>query len=323
MKQNLKAAMLAGGIAIGAAGLAGAAAYGVTKLLVQAAIDREQPEIIKKATRRITGTYYSAEFLAEWDRRAEAVAEKPHEVVTITANDGTHLVGHFFSCENPKRVIVAMHGWRGRWNKDFAMILDFFLENGCCVLCAEQRGQGTSGGDSMGFGLTERYDCRDWAHWAVLRCGDKLPIYLCGISMGATTVLMASGLDLPKSVHGVMADCGFTSPDAEWKHVMENNLHLPYRFHSRLADMMFSQKNSAHLTDYSTVDALRETELPVLFVHGTSDFLVPVEMTYENYQACRSPKRLLIVPGADHGVSYCVERERYEQAVKDFWRDFD
>ena len=147
-------------------------------------------------------------------------------------------------------------------------------------------------------------------------------IYI-GISMGATTVLMASGLDLPKSVHGVMADCGFTSPDAEWKHVMENNLHLPYRFHSRLADMMFSQKNSAHLTDYSTVDALRETELPVLFVHGTSDFLVPVEMTYENYQACRSPKRLLIVPGADHGVSYCVERERYEQAVKDFWRDFD
>ena len=37
-------------------------------------------------------------------------------------------------------------------------------------------------------------------------------IFLCGISMGCATTLMAAGLDLPDNVKGIIADCGFTSP---------------------------------------------------------------------------------------------------------------
>ena len=59
--------------------------------------------------------------------------------------------------------------------------------------------------------------------------------------------------------------------------------------------------------------------MPVLFVHGAADKFVPVWMTYKNYLACASEKRLLIVPGADHGMSYLVERERYEKEVLDFF----
>ena len=68
---------------------------------------------------------------------------------------------------------------------------------------------------------------------------------------------------------------------------------------------------------------MKVCKLPVLFVHGTEDSFVPVEMTYENYKACNAPKRLLIVPGADHGMSYCKEKEKYETATKEFWADFD
>ena len=46
-------------------------------------------------------------------------------------------------------------------------------------------------------------------------------------------------------------------------------------------------------------------------------------MSYENYKACSGPNRLLIVPGADHGMSYFVEKDRYEEEIKRFWRDFD
>ncbi len=46
-------------------------------------------------------------------------------------------------------------------------------------------------------------------------------------------------------------------------------------------------------------------------------------MTYENYEACAAPKRLLIVPGATHGRSYLVDRESYEAAVRSFWDEFD
>ena len=46
-----------------------------------------------------------------------------------------------------------------------------------------------------------------------------------------------------------------------------------------------------------------------------------LEMTFENYQACKAPKRLFIVPGAGHGMSYFVDRPGYEQETKQFWTD--
>ena len=63
--------------------------------------------------------------------------------------------------------------------------------------------------------------------------------------------------------------------------------------------------------------------VPVLFVHGTDDHFVPIEMTYENFKACRAPKHLLVVPGAEHGLSYFINKDRYEQAFKDFWERYD
>ena len=74
---------------------------------------------------------------------------------------------------------------------------------------------------------------------------------------------------------------------------------------------------------HSTVEALKHTHVPVILVHGADDHFVPVEMTYENYTACTAPKDLLIVPGADHGMSYFMEPEKYENAVKAFWAKYD
>jgi fermentation-respiration switch protein FrsA (DUF1100 family) len=75
--------------------------------------------------------------------------------------------------------------------------------------------------------------------------------------------------------------------------------------------------------DYSTLEALNNTDIPVLFIHGSDDSFVPVEMTYENYKACKSEKRLLIVPGAEHGMSYVIDKDSYENAVLNFFKDFD
>ena len=137
-------------------------------------------------------------------------------------------------------------------------------------------------------------------------------------------VLMAAGFELPSNVHGIIADCGYTSPHAIWKHVVENNLRLYYDdMMSSIADEMCRAKIQIGSKDYSCPDALAECKVPVLFIHGTDDDFVPVEMTYENYKACTSQKRLLIVPGAGHGMSYVIDRKSYEQEVKRFWKDFD
>lgn len=102
------------------------------------------------------------------------------DVVEITAHDGISLIGHWCPCEEPKRTIVAMHGWRSSWSHDFGLIADFWRNNHCSVLYAEQRGQNNSGGDHMSLGLLERYDCLAWTNWINEKTGKAFPSILPG-----------------------------------------------------------------------------------------------------------------------------------------------
>lgn len=317
-----KILLIAAAAAAGAAA-AGAAVYLTTKLWVETALDREQPKITKKAGGMISGGRANAGFKAAVNKAADALRSQNHREVKISAYDGVELAGHFFPCENAERIIIAFHGWRSSWNGDFGLISEFWHKNNCSVLYAEQRGQNGSGGEYMGFGLTERFDCVRWTEWAAENGGDSLPVYLAGISMGAATVLMSSNLNFPIKPCGIMADCGFTSPKAIWTHVARNNLHLIYRVQKIIADEICKSKINMASEETSAPKALAETDIPILFIHGTDDTFVPIEMTYENYKACASPKRLLVVPGADHAMSYYIAKAEYEKAEKEFWQEFD
>ena len=325
MNKASKLLIAGAGAAMASAAAVGAAAYASTKYLVRVALDREQPKLgsMEKAREQLRGYGNCVAFMDEMMAGAEKLETSPHDAVQIVSYDGQTLVGHWFACEEPKRILIAMHGWRSCWSSDFGTVAEFWRKNGCSVLYAEQRGQGSSGGAYMGFGMMERYDCLEWIKWVNTHWGKELPIYLAGVSMGATTVLMTADLELPPNVRGIMADCGFTSAHDIFKHVAENNLHLSYQLHSSAADFLCREKISMGTRDCSTVEALKNSKVPVLFAHGTDDHFVPVEMTYENYRACSAPKDLVIVPGADHGMSHFTEKERYEQAVLDFWKKYD
>ncbi len=324
MNKTSKYLLAGAGAAAGVAAV-GAAAYVSTRYLVKVALDREQPKItnMEKAKQYLRGYKDYGPFFDTMGCCADQLRNTPHQLIKMVSYDGQTLVGHWFEHPNPKRLVVAMHGWRSSWASDFGFVSEFLHENGCSVLYAEQRGQGSSGGEYMGFGMIERYDCLEWIKWVNTQNPGKLPVYLAGVSMGAATVLMTADLELPDNVRGIIADCGFTSIHEIWKHVARRNLHLPYSVYGGLADSLCRQKICMGTKDGSTVDALKNSRVPVLFVHGTDDHFVPVEMTYRNYQACASPKQLLIVPGADHGMCYYKEQDRYEQTVLCFWQEND
>lgn len=326
MKMNhkqLKRLRLAAGVAAVGTAAGAAASYAVTKGLVKIAIERDLPRGIPKSKKTISGSPDPDSFTERLRISAERLADIPMEQVELTARDGAKLVAHWYPCEKAKRVIVAMHGWRSSWVNDFGMITDFWHDSGCSILFAEQRGQNNSGGAYMTFGHLERYDCLDWANYITERTEGALPVYLCGVSMGAATVLMAAGLELPDSVHGIMADCGFTSAHAIWKHVVEKNLHLSYKIHGYMINNICKKTISTDARDISTLRALPNAKVPILFVHGSDDTFVPIQMTYDNYKACASEKRLLVVPGAGHGQSYFVDQASYEKETRRFWEEFD
>lgn len=324
MKKQTKKVLKTSAVALGTAAVALGGAFGIADLFVSIALDRRPPKILDAVDRHIGGSKKKDDALTKSIQEA-ALCLQAHEneIVRITAHDGTPLVGHFIPAPQPRRVIIAFHGWRSKWYKNFGLQSKFWYEDGCSVLYVEQRGQNESGGAYMGFGMTERYDCLDWINFIIGKCGAELPIYLAGVSMGAATVLMASGLALPENVHGILADCGYTSPRAIFRHVAQKNLHIGYGVKGKIADEIYKHKLRMDPGACSAVQELRRATVPVLFIHGTADRFVPIEMTFENYLACASPKELLVVPGAGHTYCCAVDPERYRKTEEEFFAKWD
>lgn len=140
--------------------------------------------------------------------------------------------------------------------------------------------------------------------------GPDIPIILTGISMGATTVLLASGQDLPENVVGVLADCGFHSAKDVIQSVARD-MHLPAKLLYPFVKLGAKIFGHFDLEEITAVDAVENCKVPVLFFHGADDDYVPAYMSQINYDACNSRKKLILIPGAGHGLSYPVAPDRY------------
>ena len=137
-----------------------------------------------------------------------------YEKVTIQASDGATLFARYHHVADGGPIEIQFHGYRGTGIRDFCSDPTLAWKLGRNTLVVDQRGIGQSDGTTVTFGLKERYDVLDWIEYARKRFGEDAHIYLSGVSMGATTVLMASGLNLPDNVKGIVADCPFSSPEA-------------------------------------------------------------------------------------------------------------
>lgn len=244
----------------------------------------------------------------------------PREDIEILSQDGLRLAGHYIHVQGEaRRLVVLFHGWRGSWTGDFGSIGRWLREIGCDLLLAEQRAQGASEGKYMGFGVLERRDVAQWLQYLEQERHNALPVYLGGVSMGAATVLMAAGDPLPDFVKGVLADCGFTSPYEMLYEVGRKSLHM--REHPDMDYVNLIVKLHAHfgIREYSTLEAVKKTSLPIFFVHGLADDFVPCHMTLQAYEACASRKELLLVEGAGHVRSFFYDNENYRRKVEIFF----
>lgn len=233
----------------------------------------------------------------------------PYEAVSIQSFDGLTLRGRFYPAAEAKGTLLLMHGYRANAVDNFSCIAEFYYRLGYHLLLVSQRSHGESDGTCICFGVRERFDCRDWAVYLAKRpdCAGK-SIFLDGISMGATTVLMAAGLELPETVDGIIADSGFTSPWDIVADLAKRRYHLPAHPLLDGLDLMTRCFAGFRLKGYSTLEAMEENQIPTLFVHGEGDRFVPCYMTECSYAACTAEKQLIIVPGAGHGGSYLMDR---------------
>lgn len=266
------------------------------------------------------------EVIAKWGR-AEQTEEilagvrlmQDAENIFLPSYDGLRLHGRLLQQPGAKGTILLFHGYRSSWVIDFSIVLPYYFTLGYNLLAVDERAHSESEGTYITFGVRERHDVATWAAYAAMHFGPAHPLILDGLSMGAATVLLASDLELPPSVRGIIADCGFSSPYEIMKSVFRAHCRwLPAGPLLALTDVFTRLFAGFSLKGASTLDAVAKTKLPILFIHGTGDTFVPCSMTQAAYDACAAPKQLVLVPDAGHGCSYLVDRPRVQAELAAF-----
>ncbi len=307
------------GAAAGAAFLAGsAAAVGGAFRLFNTVIPR-QDEIKVDISEMADMTKWE-EYKKIIRPRHEWLVSHKLEEIYIKARDGIMLHAWYLPAEKPTdRIVIGCHGYTSCGLNDFSAHSYFFHEQGFDCLIPDHRAHGDSDGKYIGFGILDRFDCLSWINYVQNRFGNDKRILLHGTSMGATTVLMASGLpDFPDSVKGIISDCAFTSPYDIFSHILKRDYHIPKFPIMNINSAICRKKAGYGFNDYSTLTAMKTVKCPVLFIHGSDDNFVPTYMSRQNYAACISPKELLIIQNAGHGASYYEDMKQYENAEINF-----
>lgn len=252
--------------------------------------------------------------------KKEWLLSQPLEHITMKSYDGITLHGDFLPAKYPSnKLAICGHGYTSVGISNCAAISAFLYELGYNCLIVDHRAHGKSEGDYVGFGILDRFDWKLWIKRMEEQFNGSVDIILYGVSMGATIAVMTAGFsDLSDSVKAVIADCAFTSPYDVFAHILKRDYHLPPFPVMNINDMICRSKAGYGFRDYSTLDAVRSAKVPMLFIHGRNDDFVPVWMSEQNYEMCRSPKDILIVDNAAHGASYYENSKLYERKVGEF-----
>ena len=257
-----------------------------------------------------------------WQKEAKAMIEdaraiKHQEDVFVKSYDGCKLHAALYLSQEPSNVfVIECHGYKDPAIKDFCGGLGMALSKSQNVLLIDQRGHGQSGGRTITFGIKEKYDVLAWVDYLNERY-EKAKILLYGISMGASTVMLGSCLELPQNVLGIIADCPYSSAKEEVLLVSEKmgiSSKLAYPFILSAA-FIFGHFD---LRKGDVKEAVKKSTKPILLIHGTEDTTVPFAMAEEIYHS--NEKMITFVPfvGAPHGYSWMLDYRKYMQVIEDF-----
>lgn len=171
------------------------------------------------------GDIYEAfrEDIENWTRQMRAL---PQVDVEITSFDGLKLRGKYFELEKGAPIELLMHGYKGDSERDLCGGIFRCFALGRNALLVDHRASGRSEGNVITFGVNESRDCVDWIKYIISNIDPNAKIFIGGVSMGGSTVQLASARGLPENVVGLLSDCGYSSAKRIIKKVIAD-MHLP------------------------------------------------------------------------------------------------
>lgn len=207
------------------------------------------------------------------------------------------------SCDS-KLYVVCIHGLGTSGIDEFASVARFYNEHGVNVIMTDQRCHGESEGEYITYGSRESRDHMEWLDFIISEFGSDIKILIHGVSMGAATAMMMCRNELPKNVKSIVVDSAYSNLKSilcRWL----DKVRMP----GKLAVLLYQQgcfnRNSYDPSRTNPIDGAKKVYIPILFIHGKADSIVPYKMTEELYMACPSiNKKILLIEGADHAQAF-------------------
>lgn len=240
--------------------------------------------------------------------------------IQITSEDGLKLKG-FYKDNNSSRLVILVHGF-GRDHRELTNIAKMFEKRGYDILSIDNRSHGMSEGKNITMGKEESKDLLLWINKG-LELKNNYKIVLFGMSMGASIVCITIGEKLPNNIVLAIEDCGYDNAEKQISYAYSKR-----KFHSKLIFKIFSSftKKSMQL-DLKSVDAiskLQKSKIPIMFIHGEKDDLVPVEMLYNmSSQIPEYRRKVYLCPEATYTMSSEVNKIQYEKQIFEFLSRFN
>lgn len=257
------------------------------------------------------GFGHKAGYYVRLEEAKSSMASRPRQAYEIENDRGEKLRGYYYPCgDNPTgKIAFILHGYRADHAEAAGVICQSWHDRGFDVFGCDHIASGESEGRYISFDYYESRDALKWTDFLRCRFGQDVSIVLHGFSMGAATVMKMADR-LPDNVKFIVEDSGFTTGELVIKRGVDA-LYPALKLLNRLIA-------GFDLKETDVRPHLLRSRLPILFVHGRDDPLVPFSMGQELYDMYDGEKDCLFIEGLRHVETAYYALPEYEARLDKF-----
>jgi len=199
-----------------------------------------------------------------------------------------------------RQVILYLHG-KGKNISANAKHANRLMRMGFSVLLIDYRGYGRSEGGFPSESSVYKDAQTAW-DYLVQKGYQPNQIMIYGHSLGGA-IAIDLAIKHPDAL-GMIVDASFTS--------MSDMAQLDPKYRVFPIDLLIHQR-------FDSIAKVRSLAVPVLYIHGTADDLIPAAMSQRLYEATPTRKQIVLIPNGGHNNNASTNEPLYLNSIRNFF----
>lgn len=176
-------------------------------------------------------------------------------------------------------------------------------------------------GETTSMGISEKDSVLNWVNY-ISEMDSSSKIFIFGVGLGGTAVLLSTESTLPENVKGIISDSAYCDINEVFSENIDAFYGIPEFPTIYLASLYTKVTRGWSFSQIDVKSVVRNSEVPILYIHGTEDSVVPVGQSNELYEVTRAEGTdHFTIHGAEHAQALNTDSEKYWREVNEFIRN--